>query len=317
MNKIIALILCITSSHVVKSEVEAHGELKAENTQSFSPPKIKDIWQYSIAFMADDGSVVQAGMPVLMFKTEGIQTKLIEAQGNLSIKMSTLNNSIVNKKEFFENKNIDLEEKKMQLQKAKHKAELPNSLIAQNDYKENQLNYKKAQLEYNWARKDIELNKLKSATEQKILKAEIVKLQKKLKGYQESIAKMQMKASTTGVIIHKSGWDGNKFAIGDTVWGGQRVMEVANLSNIIAKLEIDENTIKQVKKGQKVKIVLDSLPDKIYWGEIQSLANVVRVKSKNQPAKILDAIVEIENVDSELMRPGMRLTAFITTGSKS
>ena len=298
-------------------EIEAKGELKAENTQGFSPPKIKDFWQYNIAFMADDGSVVQAGMPVLMFKTEGLQTKLIDSQGNLTIKKSTLKNSQVNKKEFFENKNIELEEKKMQLQKAKHKAELPKSLIAQNEYKENQLNYKKAQIEYNWAKKDIELNNQKNSTEEEILKAEIAKLEKKVQNYQQSIAKMQMMAKTKGVVIHKTGWDGNKFAIGDTVWGGQRVLEVADLSQIIAKLEINENTIKHVKKGQRVKIILDSLPDKVFWGEIQSLANVVRIKSKNQPAKILDATVKIENVDSEIMRPGMRLTAYIQTENKS
>ncbi|HFC30910.1 MAG TPA: HlyD family efflux transporter periplasmic adaptor subunit, partial [Oceanospirillales bacterium] len=155
------------------------------------------------------------------------------------------------------------------------------------------------------------------STEEEILKAEIAKLEKKVQNYQQSIAKMQMMAKTKGVVIHKTGWDGNKFAIGDTVWGGQRVLEVADLSQIIAKLEINENTIKHVKKGQRVKIILDSLPDKVFWGEIQSLANVVRIKSKNQPAKILDATVKIENVDSEIMRPGMRLTAYIQTENKS
>ena len=295
-------------------QIEAHGELKAANSSAFSPPKIKNFWQYTIAFMAEDGSVVQAGMPVLMFKTEGLQSKLIEAQGKLTIKKSTLQNLQVNQQEFFENKNIELEEKKMQWQKAKHKAALPNKLVAKNDYKENQLNLKKAKIDYDWIKKDIELNHLKQITEEKILTAEITKLQKKLNYFQQSISKMNMMASTTGVVMHKTDWNGNKFAIGDSVWGGQRVMEIADLSKIIATLEIDENIIKNVKTGQKVKIILDSMPDKEYYGTIQKLANVVRIKSKNQPAKILDATVSITTVDEEVMRPGMRLTAYIMLG---
>ena len=120
-----------------------------------------------------------------------------------------------------------------------------------------------------------------------------------------------MMAQSEGIIIHKSGWDKNKFAVGDTVWGGHRVIEVANLSQIIAKLEIPESNIRSVKEGLKVKIKLDSLPDKEFYGSIQSLARVVTIKSKNQPSKVLEATVFIENVDTEVMRPGMRLNATI------
>lgn len=315
MNKRLILlgIACLFFSQMAYSaeSIKMTGELRALKTDNYSPPKIKRVWQYTIAFLAPDGSIVNPGMPVLMFKTDGIQTKLIDSQGKLNIKKSEIKNNMVNQKELFENKKITIEENKMKLDKATHKSELPQSLLAKNDYAENQLNYELAQKEYKWAKKDYRLAQEKGITEEQILKAVIKKLELEVTGYKNAIKRMKMFAKSEGVVMHKSGWNNNKFAVGDSVYGGQRVVEVANLKQIIAQLKINENNIKHVSEGQKVKLVLDALPDKVFWGRISHLSNVVKIKSKNQPAKILDAEVTIENVDAEIMRPGMRLTAEI------
>lgn len=311
INFILAVLMFLSFSVESETSISVTGELQALKTDSYSPPRVRGIWQYTIAFMAEDGSVVKQGMPVLMFKTDAIQTKLIDAQGQLGIKQSTLKNQSVNNIETFENKKITIEEKKMELDKARRKAELPKSLIAQNEYYKNQLSFELAKKEYESAKLDLQLSRQKAETEKQIVQAEVDKLNAEIEEYRNSIAEMRMMAQSEGIVIHKSGWDKNKFAVGDTVWGGHRVIEVANLSQIIAKLEIPESNIRSVKEGLKVKIKLDSLPDKEFYGSIQSLARVVTIKSKNQPSKVLEATVFIENVDTEVMRPGMRLNATI------
>jgi len=305
------------NSYVFGQEsITVTGELKALKTDNYSPPRVKNIWQYTIAYMAEDGSVVKKGMPVLMFKTDAIQTKLINAKGTLGVKQSELKNKKVNQVETLEKKSIIIEERKMELDKAKRKAELPQSLLAKNDYLKNQLSYKLAQENYQSAQLDYDLAGQKAVTEEQILTAEMEKLSADVKEFSQSIASMKLFAKSEGIVIHKAGWDKNKFAVGDTVWGGFRVVEVANLSKIIAKLEISENNIKHIKQGQTVTIKLDALPDKEFTGHIDSLGKVVKIKSKNQPSKILEAIVDIQNVDTEVMRPGMRLSATISVGNE-
>lgn len=312
MKKILIFIILVFCTNVnSQPKINANGELRALRTDGYTPPRVRGIWQYTIAFMAEDGSVVKKGMPVLMFKTDAIQTKLIDAQGKLSIKKSELENKSVNNIEEFENKKINIEEKKMELEKARRKAELPQALVAQNEYFKNQLQYELAKSEYESAKLDLELGKQKSETEKQITKAEIDKLEAEIEEYTQSISSMKMFAQSDGIVIHKSGWDKNKFAVGDTVWGGQRVIEVANLEQIIARLDISESDINSVREGQNVIVRLDSLPDKEYGGHITTLSKVVKVKSKNQPGKILEATVFIDSVDTEVMRPGMRLNAVI------
>ncbi len=289
----------------------ANGELKAVETDSYSPPKVRRIWQYTIAFMAPDGSQVNPGEPVLMFKTDQLNERLMDKQGELNVKISELKNTEVGKVETLQNKDLAVEEKKMLLDKATRKAELPGSVIAQNEYQENQLNFELAKLEYQHAIDDRRLNEEKLHTEIQILEANIAKLTAEVEDLKNSIKSMRIMSKRKGIVMHQTDNGNNKYAVGDSVWGGARVTEVADLDQIIAELEIKENDMSRVAVGQKVKFILDAYPDMEFFGVIESLSKVVRSKSKNQPSKILDAQVTIKDLDLEIMRPGMSIKATI------
>ena len=312
MKPIFLMLLLMSNwTPVHANEFTANGELKALETDNYSPPKVRRIWQYTIAFMAPDGSQVNPGQPVLMFKTDQLNERLMDKQGELNIKQSELTNTQVGKVETIENKDLAVEEKKMLLDKARRKAELPQSVIAVNDYKENQLKYELAKLEYQHAVDDRRLTEEKLDTEIDILKANIAKLSAEVEELKNSIQRMRIMSKRKGIVMHKTDWNNNKYAVGDSVWGGARVTEVADLEKIIAQLEIKENDMSRVAEGQKVNFVLDAYPDLEFTGTIESLSTVVRTKSKNQPSKILDAVVSIDDLNLEIMRPGMSIKATI------
>ncbi len=308
---LILLILALNIQPVMAADLAANGELKAVETDNYSPPKIRRIWQYTIAFMAPDGSQVNPGQPVLMFKTDQLKERLLEKQGELNIKSSELKNVQVGKVDTMQNKDLAVEEKKMLLDKAKRIAELPKSVIALNEYEENQLKFELAKIEYQHALDDRRLNEERLITEIQILDANIAKLTAEVAELNNSIKSMSIMSKRKGIVMHQTDWNNNKYAVGDSVWGGARVTEVADLDQIIAQLEIKENDMSRVSEGQKVKFVLDAYPDLEFTGNIQSLSKVVRTKSKNQPSKILDAVVEIDDLDLSIMRPGMSIKATI------
>lgn len=293
------------------TDFSANGELKALETDNYSPPKIRRIWQYTIAFMAEDGTQVEPGQPVLMFKTDQLKERLLDKQGELNIKQSELRNTEVGMVETIQNKDLAVEEKKMLLDKAQRKAALPKSVIALNEYEENQLKHELAKLEYQHALDDRRLTEEKLNTEIDILKANITKLSAEVAELNDSIQRMRIMSKRKGIVMHKTDWNNNKYAVGDSVWGGARVTEVADLEKIVAQLEIKENDMSRVAEGQAVKFVLDAYPDLEFTGTIQSLSKVVRTKSKNQPSKILDAVVAIDDLNLEIMRPGMSIKATI------
>jgi len=310
---ILAVALLVMASTVVQSQtIGTSGQLVAVEKDSYSPPNVRRIWRYTIAFMADDGSQVNPGQPILMFKTDEIQEQLMDKQGELSIKQSELKNKISAKVETLADKELAFEQTKMNLDKAKRKAQLPQSVIALNDYEENQLNYELAKLQYQHAQEDLRLNEEKIDTEIDILNANIIKLEADVAELQDSIKSMRIIAKRRGIIMHQTDNSNNKYAIGDQVWGGARVIEVADMDNIIAQLEIKENDVSRVKVDQKVTFNMDAYPDIEFSGTIFELSKVVRTKSQNQPSKILDAKVSINDPDKSIMRPNMSIKAKIS-----
>ncbi|WP_223786981.1 HlyD family secretion protein [Marinicella meishanensis] len=305
------LLLLLAWPAAQATDFSANGELKALETDNYSPPKIRRIWQYTIAFMAEDGTQVNPGQPVLMFKTDQLKERLLDKQGELNIKQSELRNTEVGMVETIQNKDLAVEEKKMLLDKAQRKADLPKSVIALNEYEENQLKHELAKLEFQHALDDRRLTEDKLNTEIDILKANITKLSAEVDELNDSIQRMRIMSKRKGIVMHKTDWNNNKYAVGDSVWGGARVTEVADLEKIIAQLEIKENDMSRVAEGQAVKFVLDAYPDLEFTGTIESLSKVVRTKSKNQPSKILDAVVAIDDLNLEIMRPGMSIKATI------
>ena len=304
--------LVLLSTAVNAQSISTSGQLVAVEKDSYSPPNVRRIWRYTIAFMADDGSQVNPGQPILMFKTDEVQEQLMDKQGELSIKQSELKNKISAKVETLADKALAVEETKMNLDKAKRKADLPQSVIAMNDYQENQLNHELAKLQYQHAREDLRLNEEKIDTEIDILNANITKLKADVAELQDSIESMRIMAKRRGIIMHQTDHSNNKYAIGDQVWGGARVIEVADMDNIIAQLEVKENDVSRVKVGQKVTFNMDAYPDIEFSGNIFELSKVVRTKSQNQPSKILDAKVKINDPDKTIMRPNMSIKAKIT-----
>jgi HlyD family secretion protein len=105
--------------------------------------------------------------------------------------------------------------------------------------------------------------------------------------------------------------------VGDNVWGGRRVIEFPDLSQLEAQVEIPERDSARVAVGQKVRFTMDAAPDKEFVGEIVSLASVIHTRSTNQPDKVFDATVKLVNPDPELMRPGMNINAEIVLGEAS
>jgi len=319
MNKQLKIVCFIIAAAWMSTgyaeKIITSGELVAVEKDSYSPPSIRRIWRYTIAFMADDGTLVNPGQPILMFKTEELQERLMDKQGELKIKQSELRSKQSTKIETLADKALAVEEMRKNLDKATRKAELPESVIALNDYKENQLNFELTKLQFQHAKDDLRLTEEKIETEVDILKANIIKLEAEVEEAKESITSMRVMAKRRGIIMHQTDHNNNKYAIGDQVWGGARVIEVADMDNIIAQLEIKENDLSRVKEGQKVIFNMDAYPDIEFTGTIDELSKVVRVKSQNQPSKILDAKVIIDDPDKTIMRPNMSIKAQVVSES--
>jgi len=291
--------------------VRVTGELRSSQSYYFGPPAVPDMWNYTVAYMAPDGEPVEKGKVILRFDTQELMTRMRDKSNALNEKQKELEKTRIVARETLAESRLAVEESKAVLDKAVLKADIPADLLANRDYRENQILLELAKLDYALRQEEVAKEETIQRTEVQILEREVAVLQAEVDRLQSSIDTMAVKAPGNGVAIHVSDRRHGKLAIGDNVWMGRRVMEFPDLTQLQAHLEIPERESARVRIGQKVRFSLDAVPDQEFFGKIVELASVIHTRSINQPEKVFDATVILDNADVELMRPGMSVKAEI------
>lgn len=297
--------------------VRVTGEIESASSAFFGPPAVPNIWQYTISFMAKEGRKVKAGMPILKFDPQELMTQLRDKSNALNEKQKQLEKQEIVSREVIAELKLKQREADAELDKARLKADIPVELLASRDYKENKLILKQAELTLLMSAAVLQKEQRVQDTEITILKREIAVLEGEVAQFKSSVDSMTVKAAGKGVVIHTVDRRNNKHEVGDNVWMGRRVMELPDLSQLQVHLEVPERESARIAIGQAVKFVVDAAPDEQFYGEITELASVIHTRSRNQPARVFDATVSMQNPDLTIMRPGMSVSAEIYLNKES
>ena len=79
---------------------------------------------------------------------------------------------------------------------------------------------------------------------------------------------MTVKAPRDGTVIYVTNWRDEKMKVGDTCWRGQEVVELPDMSAMMARGQVDEADAGQVSIGQLFRIRLDAHPDVEFTGKV-------------------------------------------------
>ena len=295
--------------------IEANGELAANESITINPPLIKGLWQYKITYLAMEGSKVKKGDVVVRFDSSQLSQRLLIKVSELKTAKKSLNNTKLTNKASLEKLKLKLAEQKMRAEKTYRKWSSSKNLDGSIKSKKLYFNYEIENNEVEHKKLSIKQLKKSNNVRLAIDKNKVTQLEAEVKELQDGIKRMNVPTSKTGIVLYRSDFQGNKVAVGDTIWMGRVVLEVPSLDSLIVKAKILEADAGKVSLGQKVMVVLDSSPDKQYSGEISRLGNVYRRKNKNQPSIIFDAEVALNKTDSNIMRPGMAARIKITLHS--
>jgi HlyD family secretion protein len=104
--------------------------------------------------------------------------------------------------------------------------------------------------------------------------------------------------------------------VGETATGGKPLLTIVNLDQVTLVLYIPENRIGQVQIGQEVDVIVDSFPQRVFIGQVDSIAGEAEftprnVQTKEERVNLVFAVdVSIPNPDQAL-KPGMPADATI------
>lgn len=131
---------------------------------------------------------------------------------------------------------------------------------------------------------------------------------------EELLSKTRILSPIDGVVIQLDLKVGETVIAGTTNIPGSTMMVIADPSETLTEVQVDEADIAQVREGQSADIFTAAYPDTPLSGKIQSIATVARQTPGQAGLSFLVKIL-LDEQDVLMIRPGMSVRADIYTQS--
>lgn len=292
-------------------DIHEEGEIKATRSISISSPNIS--WRYGmlkITKLVADGSEVQAGDTVVIFDPTEVRKAIVDSEAKLEMRKAELEkmkaeqmSAIEEMKANLKVTKISQEISKIQFESANYEADIKR--------KEIQLNLEKSNIALEQAEEQLENKKKIQQEELKQKLLEITQSENQLDEGNETLEKLYLVSPAPGIAVITRNWSSdNKFQVGDQVWSGFPLIDLPDLSELKATVQINEVDISKIMKGLKVEIKPDAFSDSVYDAKVFTVANLAIDKDRNSKIKVFPVDILITTKSKNLL-PGLTVSCRI------
>jgi HlyD family secretion protein len=144
---------------------------------------------------------------------------------------------------------------------------------------------------------------------------EIQRAEGALRQISDALSKTTIYAPSDGTISSLTSRLGER-VVGTSQFAGTEMMRIANLDNMEAVVNVNENDVPNVHVGQMARISVDAYPDRAIKGIVREIASTATTKNAGSQEEVTNFEVKISIPDRTLrLRPGMSTTADIETAT--
>jgi len=134
-----------------------------------------------------------------------------------------------------------------------------------------------------------------------------------LRQIRDALSKTTIVSPSDGAITSLTSRLGER-VVGTSQFAGTEVMRIADLSNMEAQVNVNENDVINVKLGDVARISVDAYPDREIEGLVREIASTATTNNAGTQEEVTNFLVKIRvSNHSVVLRPGMSATADIET----
>ena len=298
--------------------VNCKGEVKGEKyTEINLPEEICDqqlrIWQLKIVDVIQEGKSVKKGDYIARLDDSSIATMMrnnmqekekLDADLRNAVLDSTVNLS--NRRENINNARLDLEYLKIDLEQSKYESEAYQ--------RKTQMRYHKAEIDVDKLKRDylLEKNKLKIQVGRN--EARVAEYNRQIAKYQAAMAATTIRTPEDGIIMFAKDWSGKTYGKDSdiNIWR-PLIATLPDMSVAISETYVREIDIAKIALGDSVRITIDALLDKVFWGKVIYIATIGE-DHKDFDMKAFKVMIRFDRSDKD-MKPGMSANNDIVVAS--
>ncbi len=295
---------------VFEMQTEGRGLLRAATSTPVTVPN-ELRGRQNLAWLLPDGSVVKAGEIVARLDETEAERQEQESRSNITkadLQIAARTGS--QGQERFE-LGEQLRMTGMERDVSQRFSQKDETVFSRNDIIDSQVS-----LEFLDKKTGILQSKQKRQGKQHAADMQLLGLQRqthslKMQQVVEARGRMALAAPHDGVFVLGRNWSGERIKVGDTLWTGQEIGQLPDLSTLEALIRVLESEMSGVSVGTLASIELDAQPGTIYTGKVKSVSAVASPIERESPLKYFDIMVSFDKPDISVMKPGLSAHAVL------
>lgn len=294
----------------LRVELAVSGELEAVRSVNIAAPNVRN--NLKITSMAEESARVHKGDVLVEFDRSDMEKELEAAQSRLRVAQTKIAQKQAQQEVALASAQNDVV--KAGLDKKRAEMRITESQTVPRVERESaKLDVEQSTLNVSNSEAAFQSKRLEAAAELELLRLDQVEAQAKVAQIQKQLDQFTIIAPADGIVILTEAWRMGKMGkatVGDSVYSGNALMQLPDLSEMRVQAWVHEVDAAQVTVGQPVSVVVDARPDAPVTGEVERVSDLAVKRSEDSDVKYLKVQVKLSETDASL-KPGMTVRAEI------
>lgn len=281
------------------------GEIRAARGEELAVPRLPQ-WQTSIKWIAPEGTEVKKGDRVVELDNSTFSSTLdakrqavAQAQQELDQKQSEWAADTLEKQ-------LDVERKRADYDKAKLDAAVPREIVSAREYNDRQIKFKRAEVELAKAVDVLRSQRTSVTSDRANLVLNMQKAQRELTTAERAIEELILRAPRDGIVVVRDHpWEGRRLQEGDGVFVGFPLAQIPDMSSLRVEADLADVDDGKIGPGMPATVVLDAYPSLQFPARVESVSAVAQESSRTSLRRAFRVIVTLDRIDVARMRPGL------------
>ena len=291
-----------------QQRITAEGVLEAvRSTPLSSPPRTEG--PAKIAWMVEDGIVVEQGDIIVRFDPTERERELLEGEVALSTVESKILHSQAQTEASLHDVERDRQLAQFELDMARNFSSKDPEIFSRMEIIEAQIDEELAGLKLEYAEGSEQIQESLSASEMKLFNIERTQAEVKIRQANDALNALEVRAPHDGIVIFVRDWRGNIKQVGDTVYLRQAIAELPALDIMKADIYVLEADAGGLQEGRPAELTVEAAPERSFSATIRYVDRMPKPKVRGVPVQYFSVTLGLEETDPEIMKPGQRVRA--------
>jgi multidrug efflux pump subunit AcrA (membrane-fusion protein) len=293
-----------------RRETPAEGTLKAVDSTPITAPQNAQM-PLKVAWLVSDGERVKAGDTVVRFDPTDMEELLRTGRESVEQAGTRMAKERAESRSNEHRRDREAAMAERQVKAAREFDLVDEQIFSRHEIIKSQIDVELAGARMEYARRVKDIERSASTGKLDVLSVHKRQAQMLVDRAEGGLAKISLIAPASGVLLLRRDWRGKVTGVGDTIWPGQPLAEVAADASMEAEVFVLEADGGALTEGQAATVVVESAPGRTFAGKLKRVAKLAKPRDPKVPVQYFAVTISLERTHPEVMKIGNRVRATI------